>query len=78
MAISVTLVGSKDRVLEDRLRAAGMRPTSAEVGELAALAHPSALPAAELKALEPARLRDIDLVITSYGSLLRLPWIAGP
>ena len=40
------------------------------------VAHPSALPAAELKALEPARLRDIDLVITSYGSLLRLPWIA--
>jgi non-specific serine/threonine protein kinase len=45
-------------------------------GLKALVAHPSALPAAELKALEPARLRDIDLVITSYGSLLRLPWIA--
>jgi non-specific serine/threonine protein kinase len=45
-------------------------------GLKALIAHPSALPAAELKALEPARLRDIDLVITSYGSLLRLPWIA--
>jgi non-specific serine/threonine protein kinase len=45
-------------------------------GLKALVAHPSALPAAELKSLEPARLREIDLVITSYGSLLRLPWIA--
>jgi hypothetical protein len=45
-------------------------------GLKALIAHPSALPAAELKALETARLRDIDLVITSYGSLLRAPWIA--
>ena len=41
----------------------------------ALIAHPSALPAAELKTLAPERLRDTDLVITSYGSLLRLPWI---
>src|SRR6185369_6508217 len=46
-------------------------------GLKALVAHPSAMPAAELKSLEPARLRGIDLVITSYGSLLRLPWIAG-
>jgi len=26
--------------------------------------------------LDAARLRDVDLVITSYGSLLRVPWIA--
>ena len=39
------------------------------------IAHPSALPAAEWKALDAARLRDIDLVITSYGSLLRVPWM---
>jgi SNF2 family DNA or RNA helicase len=45
-------------------------------GLRALIAHPSALPAAELKALDSARLRDIDLVITSYGSLLRMPWIA--
>jgi non-specific serine/threonine protein kinase len=45
-------------------------------GLKALIAHPSALPAAELKAFETARLRDIDLVITSYGSLLRAPWIA--
>jgi pilus assembly protein CpaE len=44
LAITVTLVGSNDRVLEDRLRAAGMRPTSAETSELASLAHPSSLP----------------------------------
>ena len=46
-------------------------------GLKALVAHPSAMPAAELKSLEPARLREIDLVITSYGSLLRLPWIGG-
>jgi non-specific serine/threonine protein kinase len=45
-------------------------------GLKALIAHPSALPASELKALDAARLRDIDLVITSYGSLLRVPWMA--
>ena len=45
-------------------------------GLKALIAHPSALPAAELKTLDAARLRDIDLVITSYGSLLRVPWMA--
>jgi superfamily II DNA or RNA helicase len=39
------------------------------------IAHPSALPAADLKTLQPERLQDVSLVITSYGSLLRLPWI---
>ena len=42
----------------------------------AIVAHSSAFPAAELKAFTPERLRDVDLVITSYGSLLRLPWTA--
>jgi non-specific serine/threonine protein kinase len=37
------------------------------------IAHPSSLPAAELKTLDAARLHGIDLVITSYGSLLRAP-----
>jgi superfamily II DNA or RNA helicase len=45
-------------------------------GLKALIAHPSALPAAELKSMEPERLRGVDLVITSYGSLLRLPWMA--
>jgi superfamily II DNA or RNA helicase len=40
------------------------------------IAHPSALPAAELKALTPADLQPIDLVVTSYGSLTRLPQLA--
>jgi len=40
------------------------------------IAHPSALPAADLRSLGPDRLQDVDLVITSYGSLLRVPWIA--
>ena len=39
------------------------------------IAHPSALPAAELKRPSPDRLSGVDLVITSYGSLLRVPWI---
>src|SRR5713226_1000697 len=42
----------------------------------AIIAHPSALPAAELKNLTPERLQDTDLVITSYGTLLRIPWMA--
>ncbi|MGH9407626.1 MAG: DEAD/DEAH box helicase [Terriglobia bacterium] len=41
----------------------------------ALVAHPSALPGADLKALTPERFRDEDLVITSYGSLLRLSWL---
>ncbi len=40
------------------------------------IAHPSAMPAAELKTVAPERLLGVDLVITSYGSLLRMPWIA--
>jgi superfamily II DNA or RNA helicase len=42
----------------------------------ALIAHPSAMAAADLKVLAPERLREVDLVITSYGSLLRIPWIA--
>jgi non-specific serine/threonine protein kinase len=37
------------------------------------IAHPSSLPADGMKTLDAARLRGIDLVITSYGSLLRAP-----
>ena len=40
------------------------------------VAHPSAMPATELKSLGRDRIDDVDLVITSYGSLLRLPWVA--
>jgi SNF2 domain-containing protein/SNF2 helicase protein/helicase-like protein len=45
-------------------------------GLKALIAHPSMLPPAQLKALAPERLAEVDLVITSYGSLLRVPWIA--
>jgi len=45
-------------------------------GLKAIVAHPSALPAAALKTVAPERLANVDLVITSYGSLLRVPWIA--
>ena len=44
-------------------------------GLKALIAHPSALSAAELKALRPEQLQGTDVVITSYGSLLRVPWI---
>jgi len=42
----------------------------------AIIAHPSALPASSLKDFKPEQLHGVDLVITSYGSLLRVPWIA--
>jgi superfamily II DNA or RNA helicase len=37
------------------------------------VAHPSAMPIADFRALDAARLNAADLVITSYGSLLRQP-----
>ena len=37
------------------------------------IAHPSVLSAAELQALDAQQLGSVDLVITSYGSLMRLP-----
>jgi len=43
----------------------------------ALVAHPSVLPAATLAALDRQHLANVDLVITSYGSLLRMPWLAG-
>ena len=39
----------------------------------AIVAHPSAMTSAELKALDCDRIAGVDLVITSYGSLLRVP-----
>ena len=39
----------------------------------AIVAHPSAMTAAELKGLDRDRIAGVDLVITSYGSLLRVP-----
>ena len=39
----------------------------------AIVAHPSAMTGAELKALDRDRIAGVDLVITSYGSLLRVP-----
>ncbi len=37
------------------------------------IVHPSAMAAADLRALDAAKLDQFDLVITSYGTLLRLP-----
>jgi superfamily II DNA or RNA helicase len=39
--------------------------------------HPSAMPADVLKADGPGDLADIDLAITSYGFLARVPWLTG-
>jgi len=40
------------------------------------IVHPSAMPATDLRALDAGQLSDVDLVITSYGTLLRLPVLA--
>jgi non-specific serine/threonine protein kinase len=39
------------------------------------VAHPSMMSAAELRALDSKRASEADLVITSYGSLSRMPWL---
>ena len=39
------------------------------------VAHPSERPVEELRALDAERLRGTDLVVTSYGTLLRLPML---
>jgi non-specific serine/threonine protein kinase len=44
-------------------------------GLKALVAHQSAMPSAELSTI-PERLNGVDLVITTYGSVRRLPWIA--
>ena len=54
---------------------------AAEIGRFApdlrfVVAHASALPAAELRALDESAVAGADLVITSYASLLRLPALA--
>jgi superfamily II DNA or RNA helicase len=41
------------------------------------VAHPSVMPPDQLRVLGPDSIKETDLVITSYGSLLRLPWLAG-
>jgi non-specific serine/threonine protein kinase len=41
----------------------------------ALVAHPSAMRPEKLASIEPAALTATDLVITSYGSLLRIPWL---
>ena len=40
------------------------------------VAHPSAMASADLQTIDQERLTDVDLAITSYGSLLRLPAFA--
>ncbi len=42
----------------------------------ARIVHPSAMSSAQLAGFEARELVSTDLVITSYGSLLRLPWLA--
>ncbi len=42
-------------------------------GLKAAIVHPSAMPADQIRQFTPERAADFDLCITSYGSLLRIP-----
>src|SRR3984893_3670884 len=44
-------------------------------GLKAIVVHPSAMPAEKLKTEGDLGLEDVDLVITSYGFLARLPWL---
>src|SRR5262245_56299616 len=37
------------------------------------VAHPSSIPSKELHSIDTEHVKDIDLVITSYGSLVRVP-----
>jgi non-specific serine/threonine protein kinase len=39
------------------------------------VAHPSAIPGKALAGFSAERLADVDVVITSYGTLIRLPWL---
>ncbi len=39
--------------------------------------HPSAMPSAQMKSLDAQQLANADLVITSYGTLLKLPALTG-
>ncbi|MBF0098774.1 MAG: DEAD/DEAH box helicase [Magnetococcales bacterium] len=45
-------------------------------GLTALIVHPSVMPVEPMKALTPERFQGIDLAITSYGTLLRLPVLA--
>ena len=45
-------------------------------GLKAIVAHPSVVPTNELRSFDAARVEDTDLVITSYGSLVRIPGFA--
>ena len=40
------------------------------------IAHPSVTPTADLQTLDSGKLRDVDLVLTSYGTLVRTPALA--
>ncbi|MFZ1104936.1 MAG: DEAD/DEAH box helicase, partial [Hyphomicrobiaceae bacterium] len=42
----------------------------------AVVAHPSEMPAEQLKSADAGHIGDADLVIASYGSLARVPWLA--
>ena len=45
-------------------------------GFVAVIAHPSAMPPEQLKKTAPAAATAADLVITSYGTLSRVPWLS--
>ncbi|MCK6545876.1 DEAD/DEAH box helicase [Myxococcota bacterium] len=84
--LSLLLVDRKGRAANDHRPSLLVAPASllanwaAELERfapdlVARVAHPSAMSAAELKATAWDELSATDLVITSYGTLLRSPWI---
>ena len=82
--LSLLLVLKRDRAGESHRPSLLVAPASllanwaAEVMRFAPsltilIAHPSVLSATELRALDVQQLGEFDLIITSYGSLMRLP-----
>ncbi len=83
----LSLLLARRRAGKDRLPSLLVAPASllanwtAEIERFAPslralVAHPSATPPAELEAVTAEELSATDLVLTSYGSLLRVPWLA--
>jgi SNF2 family DNA or RNA helicase len=83
----LALLASKKRVREKRAPGLLVVPASlianwtSEIERFAPsvrtfVAHPSVTPSAELADLDRARIEDVDLVITTYGTVQRTSWFA--
>ncbi len=86
LALLLTIKARGERKLQPSLLVAPASLLANWVSEIeqfapslrALVAHPSAMSAAALERAATEELPRTDLVITSYGSLLRIPWLAAP